>query len=105
MNDSTVLFFGCFALAFLILNIIASINIVKKLNTGGEKADLRWIGFRASGYAKRDKEIAITESGQPGMPHNLFVASSALFFPPRHRNHNYFRNKENITAYSQGLRF
>ncbi len=79
MSDSTVLLFGWLALGFLILNVIVSINIVKKLNAEGEKADLRWLRFKAFGYAKKYKEITIKETGHPGILYYFFVASSALF--------------------------
>ena len=79
MNNSTVLLFGWLALAFLIANIIVSINIVRKLNTAGEKADLRWLRFKAFGYAKKYKEITMKESGKPEILYYLFVASAALF--------------------------
>ena len=79
MNNSTILIFGWLALAFLISNVIISINIVKKLNAKGEKADLRWLRFKAFGYAKKYKEITTNESGHPGILYYLFVASSLLF--------------------------
>jgi hypothetical protein len=74
MNNSTILIFGWLALAFLISNVIVSVNIVKKLIAEGEKADLRWLRFKAFGYAKKYKEITTKESGQPGMLYYLFVA-------------------------------
>jgi hypothetical protein len=80
MNDSTILIIGWLALAFLITNVIVSINIVKVLNTKGENVDLRWLRFKAFGYAKRYREITTKESGQPGILYDLFVVSAALFF-------------------------
>ena len=80
MNNSIILMFGWLALVFLISNIILSVNIVRKLNASGEKADLRWLRFKAFGYAKKYKEITIKESGKPGILYYFFIVSSTLFF-------------------------
>lgn len=80
MSKSVILIPGILALVFLITNIILSINIVNRLNEAGEKTDLRWLRFKAFGYAHRYKEIKIKESGKPDMLYYLFVSSSFLFF-------------------------
>lgn len=80
MDKSIILIFGWLSLAFLVSVVLVSINIVKKLNAMGEKADLRWLRFKSFGYAKKYKEITRKEFGQPGLLYYLFVASSTLFF-------------------------
>ena len=80
MDNSTVLIFGWLALIFLIINIIVSVNIVKIISLAGEKADLRWLRFKAFGYAKKYKEITFKERGRVGILYYIFIGSSWLFF-------------------------
>jgi len=80
MNKSIILVFGWLALILLIVNVFISITIVKKLNSMGEKANLRWLRFKAFGYAKHFKEITIKNTGKPDNLYYLFVISSILFF-------------------------
>lgn len=80
MSKSVILIPGILALVFLIINISLSINIVKRLKEAGEKADLRWLRFKAFGYAVKYKEIKVNQSGKPDMLYYLFVVSSFLFF-------------------------
>lgn len=80
MSKSVILIPGFLAFVFLIINIVLSMTIVNRLNEAGEKADLKWLRFKAFGYARKYKEIKIKESGRPDMLYYLFVTSSFLFF-------------------------
>ena len=71
--------FGVLALIFLIWNIVTSINIVNILKDNGVKADLRWLRFRAFGYAKKYRVLTLETEGKIGSLYFHFLAYIILF--------------------------
>lgn len=67
------------ALVFLIVNIATCINIVYLLKESGIKADLRWLRFKAYGYAKQYKDFTLEKEGNIGSLYYYFMTSSILF--------------------------
>ena len=70
---------GVLALIFLIWNIVTSINIVKILSANGIKADLRWLRFKAFGYAQKYKDLTLKKEGKIGSFYFHFTISMTLF--------------------------
>ena len=71
--------FGFLVLVFLLWNIVTSINIVKILSANGIKADLRWLRFKAFGYAQKYKDLTLSKEGKIGSLYYHFTISMTLF--------------------------
>lgn len=80
MHNSIFLMIGYLVLLLLIVNVVISISIVKKLSKMGEKVTLKWLRFKAFRYAKRYRELTVNKSGKTDYLYYLFILSSILFF-------------------------
>lgn len=71
--------FGILALIFLTWYVATSLNIVSYLKGNGQRADLRWLRFKAFGYAKNYKDLTLEISSKVGKLYYSFTTSSVLF--------------------------